>query len=292
MTALSGSSDSDSEAEKNTNVTKTMLNNVQEANSTELHSLQREENKPDSDEHVPESENEERNEQHTETSGSESSSSISASSSESSSESEFDDGYDENLMGDEEDRKRLSRLSEKERETEIFKRIEQRDIMRTRWEIERKLKLARRSEKAKSKTTNDKPKKEKKKKIKKKHAKKPIEKEVTQENVEEKGVPSPAMPTVSEELPVSTTLSAPAPENIEDGEDEDMLNANAEYFDHKERSKERKKNVEMNKTDDKRSNAMALLKAKREGKAKRGKSNMLLPFSYLYGCTVALSLCS
>lgn len=292
MTALSGSSDSDSEAEKNTNVTKTMLNNVQEANSTELHSLQREENKPDSDEHVPESENEERNEQHTETSGSESSSSISASSSESSSESEFDDGYDENLMGDEEDRKRLSRLSEKERETEIFKRIEQRDIMRTRWEIERKLKLARRSEKAKSKTTNEKPKKEKKKKIKKKHAKKPIEKEVTQENVEEKSVPSPAMPNVSEELPVSTTLSAPAPENIEDGEDEDMLNANAEYFDHKERSKERKKNVEMNKTDDKRSNAMALLKAKREGKAKRGKSNMLLQFSYLYGCTVALSLCS
>lgn len=43
-----------------------------------------------------------------------------------------------------------------------------------------------------------------------------------------------------------------------------------EYFDHKERSKERKKNVEMNRTDDKRSNAMALLKAKREGKAKRG----------------------
>jgi len=36
-------------------------------------------------------------------------------------------------------------------------------------------------------------------------------------------------------------------------------------------SKERKKNVEANKTDDKRSNAMALLKAKRECKAKRGK---------------------
>lgn len=41
------------------------------------------------------------------------------------------------------------------------------------------------------------------------------------------------------------------------------------YFDPKERSKERKKNVEMNKTDDKRSNAMALLKARREGKQKR-----------------------
>ncbi|CAO1402599.1 unnamed protein product [Diamesa hyperborea] len=42
-----------------------------------------------------------------------------------------------------------------------------------------------------------------------------------------------------------------------------------EYFDPKERSKERKKNVEMNKTDDKRTNAMALLKMKREGKQKR-----------------------
>lgn len=45
----------------------------------------------------------------------------------------------------------------------------------------------------------------------------------------------------------------------------------SEYFDPKERSKERKKNVEANKTDDKRTNAMALLKAKREGKQKRGK---------------------
>lgn len=44
---------------------------------------------------------------------------------------------------------------------------------------------------------------------------------------------------------------------------------NSEYFDPKERSKERKKNVEMNRTDDKRSNAMAALKAKREGKQKR-----------------------
>lgn len=42
-----------------------------------------------------------------------------------------------------------------------------------------------------------------------------------------------------------------------------------EYFDPKERSKERKKNVEANRTDDKRSNAMALLKARREGRAKR-----------------------
>lgn len=76
-----------------------------------------------------------------------------------SSSSEFNDGYDENLMGDEEDRKRLEGLSEKERETELYKRIERREIMRTRWEIERKLRLARRAE-----NIDRKPKTKKKKK--------------------------------------------------------------------------------------------------------------------------------
>jgi len=56
----------------------------------------------------------------------------SSSFSSSSSDFKFDDGYDDDLMGDEEDRKRLNGLSEKERETEIFKRTEQRDIIRTR----------------------------------------------------------------------------------------------------------------------------------------------------------------
>lgn len=51
----------------------------------------------------------------------------------SSSEEEFNDGYDDQLMGDEEDRARLAGLTEKERETEIFKRIEQRELMKTRW---------------------------------------------------------------------------------------------------------------------------------------------------------------
>lgn len=50
----------------------------------------------------------------------------------SSSEEEFNDGYDDQLMGDEEDRARLAALTEKERETEIFKRIEQREMMKTR----------------------------------------------------------------------------------------------------------------------------------------------------------------
>ncbi|CAH1105776.1 unnamed protein product [Psylliodes chrysocephalus] len=92
----------------------------------------------------------------------------------SSSEEEFNDGYDDQLMGDEEDRARLAALTEKERETEIFKRIEQRELMKT------------------------------------------------------------------------------------------------SSIDHKERSKERKKNIEENRgKTDKRVNAMAELKARREGKQKR-----------------------
>lgn len=74
--------------------------------------------------------------------------------SDSDSSDEFRDGYDENLMGDAEDRARLEGLSEKERETEIFKRIEQRDVMRTRWEIERKLRQAKRQELAKDKRSS------------------------------------------------------------------------------------------------------------------------------------------
>jgi hypothetical protein len=50
----------------------------------------------------------------------------------------------------------------------------------------------------------------------------------------------------------------------------DIHDQSSGCFDPKERSKERKKNVEMNRTDDKRSNAMAMLKARREGKQKRG----------------------
>lgn len=45
------------------------------------------------------------------------------------------DRYDENLMGDTEDRARLAGLSEKEREQEIFKRIERRELMKTRYQL-------------------------------------------------------------------------------------------------------------------------------------------------------------
>jgi len=45
---------------------------------------------------------------------------------------EFDDGLDENLIRDDEDRKHLEQMTEKEREQELFNRIEKREVMRTR----------------------------------------------------------------------------------------------------------------------------------------------------------------
>lgn len=54
---------------------------------------------------------------------------------------EFDDGLDDELMGDAADRACLQRMSEKEREEEIFKRAEKREMLKKRYEIEMKLKL-------------------------------------------------------------------------------------------------------------------------------------------------------
>ncbi|XP_057672623.1 RNA polymerase-associated protein Rtf1 [Diorhabda carinulata] len=134
----------------------------------------------------------------------------------SSSEEEFNDGYDDQLMGDEEDRARLAALTEKERETEIFKRIEQREMMKTRFEIEKKLRQAKKAERARDKPS------------------KPKEKDRDKEFVSK-------------------------------------LQNDFSTIDHKERSKERKKNIEENrgKAENKRVNAMAELKARREGKIKR-----------------------
>ncbi|XP_054739055.1 RNA polymerase-associated protein Rtf1 [Anastrepha obliqua] len=187
-------------------------------------------------------------------------------STDSSSDSEFDDGYDENLMGDEEDRKRLNGLSEKERETEIFKRIEQRDLLKTRWEIERKLKLARRGDK----TTKISGKKDKKKKVLKKSKQKQKEEPIEPKKVDIVAEKEPdgekESPNVVQDDGEQTSLAG---ETLVDRKSSiDDQNA-VDNLDHKERSKERKKNVEMNRTDDKRSTAMAMLKAKREGKAKR-----------------------
>ena len=45
---------------------------------------------------------------------------------------EFDDGLDEDFIGDEEDRKMLDEMNEKEREEEIFKRSEKREMEKKR----------------------------------------------------------------------------------------------------------------------------------------------------------------
>ncbi|KAH0812712.1 hypothetical protein GEV33_010078 [Tenebrio molitor] len=132
------------------------------------------------------------------------------------SDEEYNDGYDDQLMGDEEDRARLASLTEKERETEIFKRIEQRELMKTRFEIEKKLRQAKKAERAREKP----------------HRHKDKEKEKDR--------------------------------------DHSKLQTDFTSIDHKERSKERKKNIEENRGRvDKRVNAMAELKARREDKQKR-----------------------
>lgn len=50
----------------------------------------------------------------------------------SSEEEVFDDGYDHELMGDEEDRKNLESMTQVEREKIIFERLERRDALKTR----------------------------------------------------------------------------------------------------------------------------------------------------------------
>uniref|UniRef100_A0AAY4DKD2 RNA polymerase-associated protein RTF1 homolog n=1 Tax=Denticeps clupeoides TaxID=299321 RepID=A0AAY4DKD2_9TELE len=81
-----------------------------------------------------------------------SNSSSSSSDSDSSSEEEvFRDGYGDDLMGDEEDRARLEQMTEKEREQELFNRIEKREVLKRRFEIKQKLKKAKKKEKEEKK---------------------------------------------------------------------------------------------------------------------------------------------
>ncbi|XP_071488926.1 RNA polymerase-associated protein RTF1 homolog [Diadema antillarum] len=61
----------------------------------------------------------------------------------------FFDGYDENFIGDEEDRAMLEKMTEKEREQVIYNRSEKRDALKTRHEIERKLKKEKKERKKK-----------------------------------------------------------------------------------------------------------------------------------------------
>eukprot|EP00794_Sanderia_malayensis_P020375 gene20375-22384_t len=62
---------------------------------------------------------------------------------------EFDDGLDENLVGDEADRRKLEMMTEKEREIELYNRMEKREVLKTRRQIEQKLKLERKKKKKK-----------------------------------------------------------------------------------------------------------------------------------------------
>ena len=75
----------------------------------------------------------------------------SSSSSSSQEDEKFDDGLDEYCIGDQADRERLEKMTEKEREQEIFNRVEKREALTTRREIKRKLKLAKKKEKKKRK---------------------------------------------------------------------------------------------------------------------------------------------
>lgn len=61
----------------------------------------------------------------------------------------FNDGLDDNLIRDEEDRQRLENMTEKEREQELYNRIELREALKTRFEIEKKLRHAKKQQQKK-----------------------------------------------------------------------------------------------------------------------------------------------
>ncbi|XP_070613326.1 RNA polymerase-associated protein RTF1 homolog [Erythrolamprus reginae] len=100
-----------------------------------------------------------------EVSDSESNGSCSSSDSETSSEDEFTDGYGEDFMGDDEDRARLEQMTEKEREQELFNRIEKREVLKKRFEIKKKLKTAKKKEKKEKKKRKRQEEEQEKKKL-------------------------------------------------------------------------------------------------------------------------------
>ncbi|CAH1642384.1 unnamed protein product [Spodoptera littoralis] len=173
------------------------------------------------------------------------------------SEEEFDDGYDENLMGDEEDRARLAAMSEKEREQEIFKRIERRDLMKTRWEIERKLRLARRSAAGALSASELARRRDARRRRRAARDLRRRRRDLPPPPPEiETEAPAPPEPQQDKELP------PPSPgEILDDKQDaERSERAGSPQFG----KTERKRNV-----DDKRQNAMAALRAQRDAKATR-----------------------
>ncbi|XP_077997884.1 RNA polymerase-associated protein RTF1 homolog [Glandiceps talaboti] len=105
---------------------------------------------PASDSSAVVSESEKSSLEEGEVSDSESDKSFSASNSSDSDSSEddkeFHDGWGDDYMGDDDDRARLEQMTEKEREQEIYNRIEKREVLRTRFEIEKKLRQAKKKE--------------------------------------------------------------------------------------------------------------------------------------------------
>ncbi|KAJ0170432.1 hypothetical protein K1T71_013803 [Dendrolimus kikuchii] len=186
------------------------------------------------------------------------------------SEEEFDDGYDENLMGDEEDRARLAAMSEKEREQEIFKRIERRDLMKTRWEIERKLRLARRNAAERSASPGSVAKRRearKKRRAMREQRHKEREREREREREKERERERQKQEAAVEE-PVEPEKEAdetpPSPgEILDDSKDAEASERSASPLFGAAKT-ERKRNV-----DDRRQNAMAALRAQRDAKATR-----------------------
>ncbi|KAL0860087.1 hypothetical protein ABMA27_010402 [Loxostege sticticalis] len=176
------------------------------------------------------------------------------------SEEEFDDGYDENLMGDEEDRARLAAMSEKEREQEIFKRIERRDLMKTRWEIERKLRLARRSAAERSASPGQIARRRearRRRRQMKQHRQR--DKDAQQDKMAEK---EPEQPKESE---TEKEQTPPSPgEILDDPKDTETSERSASPLGFGAKTEGRKRNV-----DDRRQNAMAALRAQRDAKATR-----------------------
>uniref|UniRef100_A0A1E1WLS4 Plus3 domain-containing protein n=1 Tax=Pectinophora gossypiella TaxID=13191 RepID=A0A1E1WLS4_PECGO len=175
------------------------------------------------------------------------------------SEEEFDDGYDENLMGDEEDRARLAAMSEKEREQEIFKRIERRDLMKTRWEIERKLRLARRSAAERSASPGEIARRREARQ--RRRAQREKEREREKERQREK---REAEAEEQKEIENEKEKTPPSPgEIVDDSKDNETSERSASPL-FGAKTEGRKRNV-----DDRRQNAMAALRAQRDAKATR-----------------------
>ncbi|KAJ2943207.1 hypothetical protein O0L34_g18920 [Tuta absoluta] len=163
-------------------------------------------------------------------------------------------------MGDEGDRARLAAMSEKEREQEIFKRIERRDLMKTRWEIERKLRLARRSAAERSVSPGEIARRKEARQ--RRRAQREKDRQRERERQREKREAEAAR---EERKEVEKEKEKPPPspgEIVDDNKDNDAAERSASpLFGAKT---ERKRNV-----DDRKQNAMAALRAQREAKATR-----------------------